>query len=107
MSDLENLEALKRMFESRVEEQTTGEKDREKRFIADATAVILGKDSKVTGIQGYTPKEMIAFLEQPAADIQAKMGGEWAEMKTSDFETMVYAIEKKVKKSTTLLDWEK
>lgn len=107
MSDLDNLETLKRMFESRVEEQVSGEKEREKKFIADATAAILGKDSKITGIQGYNPKEMIAFLEKPAGEIQELMGGEWSLMKTSDFENLVYAIEKKVKKSTTLLDWEK
>lgn len=106
MSDMDNLEALKRMFEAKVEEEKTGAMDREKRFIADATKTILGKDSKISAIQGYAPKEMIDFLEKPISEIKASMGGEWAEMDDDALENLIYLVEKKVKKSTLLLDWE-
>lgn len=105
MSDLENLEALKRMLEHKDEEEKKNELEQEKRFIADATKAFLGKDTPVTGIQAYHPEEMMVFLDLPITEIQEKMGGEWAEMPKETFEAFAYKMRQKIHKSTSLLDW--
>ena len=105
MSDMDNLLALKRMLEKKDEEEASEMMDTEKRFIADATKAYLGKNTPVTGIQGYDPEAMIAFLELPPAEVQKKMGGEWLMMPLDKFEILAYTVDKKIKKSTALLDW--
>lgn len=105
MSDRENLEALKRMFENDIEKKAEENMDREKRFISDATNAMMGVGTQSTAIKEYDPQKMIAFLERPAKEIQLLMGGEWAEMSTDAFSMFVYSIEKKIKKSESLLDW--
>lgn len=103
MSDLDNLQALKRMLEHKDEEELKAKEEKEKKFLADATAAYLGKE--VTGIQGYKPDEMIAFLSLPTKEIQTKMGGEWATMDLMAFEALVYTMKQKIQKSTTMIDW--
>ncbi|MCR5311092.1 MAG: hypothetical protein K6E32_06755 [Lachnospiraceae bacterium] len=105
MSDMDNLMALKRMLEKKDEKQLSAEMDTEKRFIADATKAYLGDDTPVTGIQGYDPESMIRFLELPAEEVQRRMGGEWLSMPVDEFEILAYTVDKKIKKSTSLLDW--
>ena len=103
MSDLDNLQALKRMLEHKDEEEAKESLEKEKRFLAAATDAYLG--GHVTGIQGYKPDEMIAFLSLPSKEIQTKMGGEWAEMEDMAFDAFVYPMRQKIQKSTTMIDW--
>lgn len=106
MSDLDNLQALKRMLEHKDEEEAQGLMEREKKFIADATRAYLNAEGMpVTTIQGYDPEKMLAFLSRPYKEVQQLMGGEWAELEPMAFEAMMYTINKKIQKSTSLLDW--
>ena len=106
MSDLDNLEALKRMLEHRDEDEAKKTFEKEKKFISDATKVYLGGGNKTSGIQAYEPKEMIAFLSRPVSEVKGKMGGEWAEMSDDDFEAFAYKMRQKIQKSTSLINWE-
>ena len=105
MGDLENLAALKKMLERKDEEEAKSKALKEQQFIADATKAYLGKNTPVSGIQAYTPEEMIAFLNLPVAEVQRRMGGTWSEMDTGEFDTFCYHIKQKIQKSAMLLDW--
>lgn len=105
MSDLDNLQALKRMLEHKDEEEAQKLMEREKKFIADATRAYLGTDTPITGIQGYDPDKMMEFLNQSPEVVKEKMGGEWKDMDDISFEAFAYTVNKKIKKSTSLLDW--
>lgn len=105
MSDLDNLQALKRMLEKKDEKEASELIEKEKRFIAAAAKAYMGENAPMTAIQGYDPDEMIRFLELPASEVQRRMGGEWAAMDKTEFELLCYTIDKKIKKSTALLDW--
>lgn len=104
MSDLENLEALKRLLEHKEEEEKKGQLEKEKKFIADATRAFLG-DTPTTGIQAYDPEQMMAFLSLPTSEVQERMGGDWATMEKMAFEAFTYTMRQKIQKSTSLLDW--
>ena len=105
MSDLENLQALKKMLERKDEEETASKTQKEQQFIADATKAYLGHDAPVTGIQAYMPEEMIAFLNLPTAEVQRRMGGIWSQMDFGEFDTFCYHMKQKIQKSQLLLDW--
>jgi len=53
----------------------------------------------------YHPEEMISFLEQPTRMLKNIMGGEWAKMDDMAFDNIVYTVNKKLKKSVSILDW--
>ncbi len=105
MSNFENLQALKSMLERKDEKEAAERLEKEKRFLADAARAYLGPDAPMTAVQAYDPDEMIKFLEGPIADVQKRMGGEWLKMPQDAFEMFAYTMDKKIKKSTTLLDW--
>lgn len=105
MSDLDNLQALKRMLEHKDEEEKKETFEKEKRFIASATKAYLG-DVDVSGIQAYHPAEMLDFLALPIKEIQNRMGGEWKEMELMSFEAFAYTMKQKIEKSTSLVDWD-
>lgn len=105
MSDLENLQALKRMLEKKDEAELDKNRELEQRFLAAAATVCAG--SNATGIQDYEPTKMIAFLSQPPVLLQQIMGGEWRSMDVTDFGNLAYTVCKKVQKSQTLIDWGK
>ncbi len=105
MSDLDNLQALKSMLERKDEKEAAEQLEKEKRFLADAAKAYLGPDAPLSAIQAYDPEEMIRFLESPIAEVQKRMGGEWLKMPQDAFEMFAYTMDKKIKKSTSLLDW--
>lgn len=105
MSDMDNLLALKRMLEHKDEEEKKQTLEKEKKFIADATRAYLGEEADISGIQGYTPAEMLEFLNQPTRDVMKRMGGEWAEMDVMAFEAFAFTMKQKIQKSTSLVDW--
>ena len=105
MSDLENLQELKRLLENRPEEEPEDVK-REKRFIHDVSEYLLkGVKYETTGIQAYDPQKMIDFLGGKSVEIQRELGGEWAEMEMNEFETLAYTTRQKVLKSAMAFDW--
>ena len=53
----------------------------------------------------YDPQKMLQFLKLPIPEIKARLGGEWAAMSDLDLENFLYSIEKKVRKSSSLMDW--
>ena len=105
MSDLDNLNALKRMLEHKDEEEAKNALEKEKKFIADATKAYMGEHAVQTGIQAYTPADMIAFLSLPTAEVQSRMGGEWTKMDKMAFEAFTYTMKQKIQKSASLIDW--
>lgn len=105
MSDLDNLQALKRMLEHKDEEEKKNTLEKEKRFIADATRAYLGAEADVSGIQGYAPTEMLEFLNKPTREVMSLMGGEWEAMDVMAFEAFAYTMKQKIQKSTSLVDW--
>ena len=105
MSNLDNLQALKNMLERKDEKEAAAQLEKEKRFLADAAKAYLGPDAPLSAIQAYDPEEMIRFLEGPIDQVQKKMGGEWMLMPKDVFEMFAYTMDKKIKKSTSLLDW--
>lgn len=107
MSDMDNLMALKAMLEGSMVTHKETPEEREKRFLKEAIKVYLGKDEDTEGLWTYAPDQMIEFFERPSREIKKMMGGEWADMDDNAFDTMVYTVDKKLKKSTSLLDWNK
>jgi len=107
MSDMDNLLALKAMLEGGMAQKKETPEEREQRFLKEAVRIHLGQDEDKDGLMSYHPEEMIAFLEQPTRRLKSIMGGEWAEMNDTDFDLMVYTVDKKLKKSNQLLDWNK
>lgn len=105
MSDRDNLEALKRMLENKETKEAEMQLDKEKRFLHDAAKAFLGEGASEKAIREYDPEKMIAFLEQKPEVVQKEMGGEWLDIKPEEFELFVYSMDKKVKKSTQLIDW--
>lgn len=105
MSDLDNLQALKRMLEHKEEEESKATLEREKKFLADATRAYLGEDTPLSSIQGYDPNEMLNFLNLPTREVQQRMGGEWLEMADMAFEAFAFTMKQKIQKSTALVDW--
>ena len=105
MGDLENLNALKRMLEHKDEQEAKELKEKEQRFLQDATRAYLGETSDVSTIKGYEPDRILEFLSGPANAVKSRMGGEWALMDKDAFEAFTYTMVKKIQKSTTLLDW--
>lgn len=105
MSDLDNLQALKRMLEKKEEEEANKSMEKEKKFLADATRAYMGEDADMSAIQGYDPERMIEFLSLPYAEVQKKMGGEWMLMESMAFESFSYTMKQKIQKSASMLDW--
>lgn len=105
MNDTDKLDNFKRMFQDNLEREKEKQTDREIRFISDVNKLVMGENSKLSAIQGYEPVNVMEFLETPSGEIQKLLGGEWSEMKPEDFEALVYSMQKKIKKSTYLIDW--
>ena len=59
----------------------------------------------VSAVQGYKPEEILAFLEKPIGEIKSCIGGNWATMSDENLETLIYTLNKKVKKSDNLIEW--
>lgn len=59
----------------------------------------------VSPLHGYHPNDLIEFLDKPSSEIQTLLGGEWLDMDLEKFDSLVYSLSKKVKKSTNLLKW--
>lgn len=105
MSDRDNLEALKRLIENKQDKEAEELQQKERRFISDAARVYLGDSASEKAIKEYEPEKMIAYLQTPPKIMQKELGGEWAAMPTDEFELFVYSIEKKIRKSISLMDW--
>lgn len=59
----------------------------------------------VSPLQGYKPEELTTFLEKPISEIKQCLGGEWLEMSDDKLELLAYTLNKKVKKSSSLIEW--
>jgi hypothetical protein len=105
MSDMDNLMALKALLEGSSATHAETQEEKEKRFLKDAVKIHLGKDEDSAGLWTYHPEEMISFLEQPTRTLKNAMGGEWAKMDDMAFDNIVYTVNKKLKKSVSILDW--
>lgn len=101
----DTIEALKMVFEKTDEAMEKERPDQERRFIKDATEAYISDMKNVTGIQIYTPEEILKFLDQPTEVVQKRMGGEWAKMDPENFDTFLFTMKKKIRKSDSLVDW--
>lgn len=104
LDDLANLNSIKRMLENKDREELNSIAAIEQKFTNDAIKACFGTNSKVA-IKDYHPEKLSAFLERPPFMVKTEMGGEWAKMDLDAFEALSYRIQQKIKKSTTLVDW--
>ena len=74
-------------------------------WILKSITIYLCEKKGTSPIQGYDPEEAIAFLDKPVAEIKECIGGEWADIDDTSFETLVYSLSKKVKKSGKIINW--
>lgn len=94
---------LKKAFERDLDKQN-------QKFVLDEQSLLeciakhLAKDKGISALQGYDTDEMLAFLQQPASEIKKTIGGQWETMDDIQFDTLIYSLIKKVKKSIPLLD---
>ncbi len=63
----------------------------------------LSEGKGISAVRGYNTDEVLHFLQKPACEIKAILGGSWQDMDNSDVETLVYSLAKKVKKSADFL----
>lgn len=95
---------IKKAFErdARKAEQAFREDEEE---LLKSIANYICSSKGVSALQAYKPEEALLFMEQPVADMKSKLGGEWAKVSDDRFETLVYSLVKKVKKSDGLMPW--
>ncbi len=98
------LKDLQKMLDGQASKKEDAKHEKEKRFIRDA-ASCLNPNADQSALMNYDPAKMLAFLRMPVKDLKKKLGGEWEQMDDASLRAFIYDIEKKVKKSTALLDW--
>lgn len=95
---------IKRAFERDAEKA-------EKKFVADEQKLLKTVTMHVCSLKGvsplhgYNPNDILEFLSKPAPDIKKELGGDWLGVSDDAFETLVYSLSKKVKKSGQLISW--
>lgn len=106
MDNLDSLQILKKMIDGPGDDLTESQRQQVRLFKAVNDAMFKA-DKTASSMMVYEPNKMIAFLDKPIAELRVLLGGEWIEMSEGDFEELVYLVQKKVKKSTQLIDWDK
>lgn len=71
--------------------------------LLESIAEYIAAKTGLSSVQAYNTEEILAFLELPADDIKETLGEPWTQVRTSDMETMIYSLAKKVRKSTAFL----
>ena len=99
------LNDLKKMLEGQSTKKEDPQLEREKKFIRDA-ASCLNPNADQSALMNYDPAKMLAFLRTPVRELKKRLGGEWEQMDDASLRAFLYDIEKKIEKSTSLLDWE-
>lgn len=95
---------IKKAFERDAQKAETNFMEKEQRLLK-SISVYLCNQKGVSAIQGYDPEEATAFLQKPVSEIKNCIGGEWLSLSDEDLETLVYSLEKKVKKSGNIINW--
>lgn len=95
---------IKKAFEKDVKKEEDIFLENEQRLHKDVTMYVCNLKG-VSPIHGYHPQDLIEFLDRPSSEIQKLIGGEWLEMDPNKFDSLVYSLSKKVKKSTNLVEW--
>lgn len=101
---MDAINELRKLMEGSAKKEENLTQEKEKRFI-NAAAACLNSSTFQSALMNYDPQKMLHFLQLPVAEIKEKLGGEWAQMSDSDLKNFLYSIEKKVKKSSSLMDW--
>ncbi len=101
---MDTINELRKLMEGSQKKETNPAQEKEERFI-HAAAACLNPSAFQSTLMNYDPAKMLQFLRLPCAEIKEKLGGEWAEMSDADLENFLYSIEKKVRKSSSLMDW--
>ena len=94
---------LKKAFEQELNKKAQ-ETVLDEQKLLESIAVYLAKEKGISALKGYDTDEMLEFLQKPASEIKKTIGGAWETFEDNQFETMVYTLIKKVKKSIPLLD---
>ena len=92
------------MLEGQSTKKEDPQLEREKKFIRDA-ASCLNPNADQSALMNYDPSKMLAFLRTPVRELKKRLGGEWEQMDDASLRAFLYDIEKKIEKSTSLLDW--
>lgn len=95
---------IKNAFERDAKKAETNFMEKEQRLLK-SISVYLCSEKGVSPIQGYEPEEVLAFLDKPISEIKSRIAGEWLALSDDDFETLVYSLSKKVKKSGKIINW--
>lgn len=95
---------IKKAFEKDVKKEEDIFLENEQKLHKDATMYVCNLKG-VSPIHGYHPNDLIEFLEKPSGEIQKLLGGDWLDMDSNKFDSLVYSLNKKVKKSTNLVEW--
>ena len=95
---------IKKAFEKDKKSEEDLLMEKEQKLHKDVTMYVCNLKG-VSPLHGYHPNDLIDFLEKPSDEIQALLGGEWIDMTPEKFDSLVYSLNKKVKKSTNLLSW--
>lgn len=95
---------IKNAFERDTKKAEENFVEKEQRLLKSVTIYLCEKKG-VSPLQGYNPDEAIAFLNKPISEIKSSLGGDWSTLNDSDMETLVYSLEKKVKKSGKIINW--
>lgn len=104
MAAFDDLASLRKAFERELKKEEENAIENEQNLLKAITVYICNKKG-VSPIQGYKPEEVLIFLDKPLSEIKSLVGGEWATMPDDKFETLVYTLTKKVKKSDKLTTW--
>lgn len=95
---------IKKAFEKDVKKEEDIFLENEQKLHKSATMYVCNLKG-VSPIQGYQPQDLIEFLDRPSSEIQKLLGDEWIDMDPNKFDSLVYSLSKKVKKSTNLVEW--
>lgn len=93
---------IRKAFEKDLKKNEASACMNEQQMLKSVTFYICSKKG-ISPIQGYEPKEIVSFLEQPVSDIRICLGSEWDNVSNAKLENMVYSLSQKVKKSGQLL----
>ena len=72
--------------------------------LLESIAKYLAQNKGVSALQGYDADEMLEFLQKPTSEIKKLIGEQWETVEADKFDTIIYSLIKKVKKSISLLD---
>lgn len=95
---------LKKAFEKDLNKQAQQFVSDEQNLL-ETIAACLAKEKGTSALQGYDIDEMVEFLKKPVPEIKAKIGGNWESVPDNQVEILVYSLIKKVKKSVSILDY--